>query len=190
MMTLFDESESFFLNSNQLPLIFSELFKMNNISWQNRYLNQDKEYSHNLYFFNNLWQDLFNNKYEAKIFIDQQSIIELTSIAICYQEGKQERIDYESLKKEALFCVAYDFGKMKKIKSIYYQEYENEIQVIILLNVEKYDDALMDSLLDIEYSIRKRYADLIFQFSYPLASFASKADFIHPKAICIWKRIM
>lgn len=60
-----------------------------------------------------------------------------------------------------------DFNELiNKIKSIYIQKYKGEIQIYILLSITDYNDDLMDALLDIEYNIRKKFPELVFEFFY------------------------
>lgn len=79
------------------------------------------------------------------------------------------------------------FGEIEKVKSIYFQKYRDEIQLYILINSPHYDYELMDNLFEIEYKIRKKYPDIIFQFIYPPAEI-TKDDFVHPQAQCIYTK--
>lgn len=44
-------------------------------------------------------------------------------------------------------------------------EYESQISIRVYLCIDHYDD-IMDELLDIEYEIRKKFSDIIFDFLY------------------------
>lgn len=94
----------------------------------------------------------------------------------------------KKLEQEALFSIAMEFSKVEKVKSIYFQKYRDEIQIYIILSISQYDSSLMDILLDIEYDIRKRYTDIVFEFSYPPATISEEKDFIHPHAQRIYAR--
>ena len=100
---------------------------------------------------------------------------------------KKEREPRE-LEQEALLAIAGEFSKVEKVKSIYVQKYREELQIQILLSITQYDSHLMDTLLDIEYDIRKRYPEIVFEFFYPPAGISDKKDFIHPEAQCIYAR--
>jgi len=100
---------------------------------------------------------------------------------------KKEREPRE-LEQEALLAIAGEFSKVEKVKSIYVQKYREELQIQILLSITQYDSDLMDTLLDIEYDIRKRYPEIVFEFFYPPAGISDKKDFIHPEAQCIYAR--
>lgn len=91
-------------------------------------------------------------------------------------------------KQEVFFKIVKEFSKIEKVKSIYTQEYEEELQIYILLSINRYDYDLMSNLLDIEYEIRKKYPEIVFEFFYPPAGTSDKKDFIHPRAQCIYSR--
>jgi hypothetical protein len=95
----------------------------------------------------------------------------------------------EELEQQALFYIVHKFSKIERVKSIYVQRYRRELQIFVLLLVDKYDADLMDKLLDIEYEIRKMFPDIVFQFFYPPAGISEKKDFIHPQAECIYKNL-
>jgi hypothetical protein len=99
--------------------------------------------------------------------------------------GTQKTLNLEGL---ALYEIAKKFRRVKEVKSIYVQKYGEELQIFVLVSVEKYDDDLMDKLLDMEYDIRKRFPELVFEFFYPPANVSEKKDFIHPQAECIFSR--
>lgn len=92
------------------------------------------------------------------------------------------------LEQEALLIISREFSKIDRVDFIYLQKYRDEMQIQILLSIQQYDNKLMDELLDIEYSIRKKYKDLVFEFFYSPADISKKEDFIHPKAQCIYAR--
>jgi len=100
---------------------------------------------------------------------------------------EQEK-SFQELEQEAFFLISRKFSKIKKVKSIYVQRYREEIQILVLLSTNQYDDDLMDTLLDIEYDIRKMFPEIVFEFFYPPAGISEKKDFIHPQAECIYMR--
>lgn len=99
-------------------------------------------------------------------------------------------IEYESHESEqrALFDIFMNFRNIEKIKSIYVQKYREELQIYSLLSITQHDRKLMHLLFDIEYDIRKKYSEIVFQFFYPPAGISEKEDFIHPQARCIYAR--
>ncbi len=103
---------------------------------------------------------------------------------------KSFKVEMESkeLEQESLLCIVSKFSKVEKVKSIYLQRYREELQIQILLSITQYESDLMDILLDIEYDIRKRYPEIVFEFFYPPVGMADKKDFIHPQAECIYAR--
>lgn len=99
-------------------------------------------------------------------------------------------IEYESheLEERALLDIYINFSNIEKVKSIYVQKYREELQIYSLLSITQHDRKLMQSLFDMEYDIRKKYSEIIFQFFYPPAGISEKEDFIHPQARCIFAR--
>lgn len=128
------------------------------------------------------------------IYPEQPVLTETTEIKIDYGILSAIRPYYKiekdpkELEQSALIDILASFSKIEKVKSIYFQRYRDEIQVYVLISVEHYDSKLMDTLLDAEYEIRKKYIQLIFEFFYPPAGLSEKEDFIHPKAQCIFAR--
>jgi len=94
----------------------------------------------------------------------------------------------KEIELESLFSIVRKFSEVKKVKSIYVQKYREEIQVFVLLSITQYNSDLMDTLLDIEYDVRKTYPNLVFEFFYPPAGISNKEDFIHPQSQCIYAR--
>jgi hypothetical protein len=90
------------------------------------------------------------------------------------------------LEQESLLCIASEFSKVDEVQSIYVQKYREELQIQVLLSITCYDSDLMDTLLDIEYDIRKKYPEIVFEFFYPPAGVSDRKDFIHPQAQCIY----
>ena len=94
----------------------------------------------------------------------------------------------EDLELEATLAITSEFSRIEKVQSIYIQRYREELQIYILLSIYQYNSSLMDTLLDIEYDIRKKFPEVIFEFFYPPTSVSEKQDFIHPQAYCIYSR--
>jgi len=59
------------------------------------------------------------------------------------------------------------FGKLSKVRTIYVQRFRQEIQVSVVLSLEKYDGKLMNSFFDLEYDIKSKHPNLILEFFYP-----------------------
>lgn len=94
----------------------------------------------------------------------------------------------QELEQEAFFLISRKFSKIEEVKSIYVQRYREELQIQVLLSIDHYDGDLMDTLLDIEYDIRKMFPEIVFEFFYLPAGISEKRDFIHPEAECIYMR--
>jgi hypothetical protein len=115
------------------------------------------------------------------ITIDEEDIYLIPSLFWATQKARD-------LERLALYEIAKKFRRVKEVKSIYVQRYGEELQIFVLVSVEKYNDDLMDKLLDMEYDIRKMFPELVFEFFYPPARVSEKKDFIHPQAECIFSR--
>jgi len=121
----------------------------------------------------------------SKIKSDYREFYGLGDIIRPWVEHEKEPWELE---QEAFLAIAREFSQIEKVQSIYVQKYREEVQIQILLSVTQYDNELMDTLLDIEYDIRKRYTEIVFEFFYPPAGISEKRDFIHPQAYCIYSR--
>jgi len=121
----------------------------------------------------------------SKIKSDYREFYGLGNIIRPWVEEEKEPWELE---QEAFLAIAREFSQIEKVQSIYVQKYREEVQIQILLSVTQYDNELMDTLLDIEYDIRKRYTEIVFEFFYPPAGISEKRDFIHPQAYCIYSR--
>ena len=116
--------------------------------------------------------------------IDYKDLYNFISIGSWFKKEREPK----KLEQEALLSIAREFSKVEKVKSIYVQKYREELQVHTPLSITQYDSDLMDTLLDIEYDIRKRYPEIVFEFFYSPAGISDKKDFIHPQAQCIYAR--
>ena len=96
--------------------------------------------------------------------------------------------DLKEIEQEAYLSIAAAFGEIEEVQSIYVQKYRDEIQIFVLLSINQYNFDLMDKLLDLEYNIRKKYSEIVFEFFYPPMGTSEKKDFIHPQAICIYSK--
>ena len=90
------------------------------------------------------------------------------------------------VEEKALLEIVNRFSRIKEVRSIYVQHYQDEICVYVLLSISQYNEKLMDKLLGEEYAVRKKYSQLVFEFFYPPTGILEKEDFIHPKARCIY----
>jgi len=116
--------------------------------------------------------------------IDYKELYDFITTGLWFKKEREPG----DLEQEALLSIAREFSKIEKVRSIYVQTYREELQVYILLTITQYDSELTDTLLDIEYDIRKRYQEIVFEFFYPPVGMSDKKDFIHPQAQCIYAR--
>jgi len=137
-------------------------------------------------------------RYEILRYPEQEVLTQTSDVQTYYKDfydafisiksRLKERREPRELGQEALFSIVSKFSAVEKVKSIYVQRYKEEIQIYVLLSVAQYESDLMDTLFDIEYSIRKKYPELVFEFFYPPTGISDKKDFIHPQAQCIYAR--
>lgn len=89
---------------------------------------------------------------------------------------------------EIELTIASAFKDIDKVTAIYTQRYRQELQVIVLLSTERYDDDLMYKLLNIEYDLQKENRDPLLAFSYIPKVYINKRDILHPNALLIFER--
>ena len=93
---------------------------------------------------------------------------------------------WEELVKEAVARAFYDVGE---VKAVYMQRHRYDIRISVLLNSKKYDDELVDKLLDIEYSLHlNEYGDFLLDFYHIPNIDDVRNSAIHPDAIPIFER--
>jgi hypothetical protein len=96
--------------------------------------------------------------------------------------------DAEDNEEELKNNIINAFKQIDEVESIYMQKYTYEWKVIILLNNTKYDDKLLDKLLDIEYNLQNRDEDPLLDFSYIPKIYNNKWDILHPSSLLIFER--
>ncbi|MEM3793543.1 MAG: hypothetical protein QXS76_01405 [Candidatus Bathyarchaeia archaeon] len=97
-------------------------------------------------------------------------------------------IPQKDLLNHMLLDVSATFCRVPEVRAIYFQQYMGEIQFFVLLSIDRYDSQLMDRLIELEYGIRLKYSQTVFEFFYPPAGSSPDRDFIHPAARCIFMR--
>ncbi|MEW6409669.1 MAG: hypothetical protein AB1488_06095 [Nitrospirota bacterium] len=179
------KKKSSFIGSSQFQVLFSKETK--EILPPLKWVEEGKQFDYFLYF---LRREIFR-------YPEQEAWTQTLDVQIDYKDFYtfigikpwfKKELEPRELEQEALLSIVSKFSEVEKIKSIYVQRYREEIQIYILLSITQYDSDLMDILLDIEYDIRKRYPELVFEFFYPPAGISDKKDFIHPQAQCIYAR--
>jgi hypothetical protein len=96
--------------------------------------------------------------------------------------------DAEKKEEELKSNIINAFKQIDEVESIYVQRYTYEWKIIILLNNKRYDDELMDRLLDIEYDLQNRDEDPLLDFSYIPKIYNNKWDILHPSSLLIYER--
>lgn len=105
-----------------------------------------------------------------------------TVIHDLFQVQKEPKIS------EIELIIANAFKDIDEVRAIYTQKYRQELQVIVLLSIEKYDDNLMYKLLNIEYDLQKENRDPLLAFSYIPKVYINKREVLHPNASLIFER--
>jgi hypothetical protein len=81
------------------------------------------------------------------------------------------------------------FGEVERVKSIFVRDCRGEVRIFVVIMEDRWDPDLRDVLLDIEYDIRKRFPDVVFQFSYLPWDRLSEVTLDCLKESCyIWER--
>jgi len=86
------------------------------------------------------------------------------------------------------FRIVAEFVQIDEVASIYMQKFDYESKITILLSIDKYDDELMDKLLDIEYALQSEIKEPLLSFSYIPKIYSDKSDILHPNNILIFER--
>jgi hypothetical protein len=84
--------------------------------------------------------------------------------------------------------IVAEFGQIDEVESIYIQQQGYELKVTILLSINKYDDELMDKLLDTEYILQCDIKEPLLSFSYIPKIYSEKSDILHPNSMLIFER--
>lgn len=168
--------------SSQFPALFTK--KAKEILPRLKGIEEGRQFIYSL-----LWEVFYYPEQEAAtetldVRIDDKNLYAFMRIKPWFKK----ELEPKELEQEVLFSIVRNFSKVEKVKSIYVQRYREEIQIYVLLFISQYDSDLMDILLDIEYSIRKKYPEIVFEFFYPPVGISDKKDFIHPQAQCIYAR--
>lgn len=71
-----------------------------------------------------------------------------------------------SVLDEIELVIANRLKNINQVVAIYTQHYRAELQVVVFLNTEMYDNDLMYKMLDIEYELQKRFGEQLLAFSY------------------------
>jgi len=107
---------------------------------------------------------------------DSETLASLLSLGLEPQEREQD----------ILRGVADRLREQSKVESIYFERYRESLQFQVLLGIDQYDSDLMDVLLNIEYDIRERWPQKVFQFSYVPVGLTQKDVCVHPEALCVY----
>lgn len=101
-------------------------------------------------------------------------------------EGQAQAVSQRQLRdvptKEFVDALAEHFSRHPEVKAVYYQNYLDETQVLVVLETPRWDESLMDRLLEDEYEVRVRAKDHILNFFYPSVTAVPLSDVIHRSA--------
>jgi len=94
----------------------------------------------------------------------------------------------ETESERAQQLVVGAFADFREVTAVYTQRYREELQVVVLLGVSRYDDELMNGLLDREYQVQKAVRRPVVSFSYIPKVYQNRSDIVHPGATLIYER--
>jgi len=85
-------------------------------------------------------------------------------------EAINSALVYEALKLTTLDEIELEVVNrlrcIEQVIAIYTQKYHSELQIVVFLNTDKYDNELIHRMLDIEYELQKQFRDPLLAFSY------------------------
>lgn len=84
--------------------------------------------------------------------------------------------------------IAKEFKNIDQVIAIASSKYLEEIRISILLSNEKYDESLMDKLLDIEILVYDHFPTLVFSFTYIPRIYSSIEEVLHPDSKLIYEK--
>jgi len=91
-------------------------------------------------------------------------------------------------REEIELIIAGKLKNLKEITAIYTQRYKTELQILVFLNSETYDNELMYRLLDVEYDLQQQIRDPLLAFSYIPKIYENRREIVHPNANLIFER--
>ncbi len=118
---------------------------------------------------------------------DQDVAIDASAVIKCLADALQ--LEEVSGREELEFDLANSYRAVPEVTALYVQNFRQETQVTILLAVPKYDDKVMDELLDIEYALQKRHEHCNLAVSYIPQVFKNRREIVHPMARLIFERV-
>ena len=113
---------------------------------------------------------------------------ETTKTELSYINGLAEIQEDKLTEDEIPFRIVAEFVQIDEVESIYMQKFDYELEIAILLSIDKYDDELIDKLLDIEYALQNEIEEPLLSFSYIPKIYNDKSDILHPNNILIFER--
>ena len=91
-------------------------------------------------------------------------------------------------RQEIELSIVSKFKNIEQVTAIYTQKYRYELQIIVFLNMETYNNGLMHKLLDLEYDLQKQFQEPLLAFSYIPKIYKNRRDIVHPNALLIFEK--
>jgi len=88
----------------------------------------------------------------------------------------------EMNEEDLLLEIAGRFSKHEKVQAVYQQSYEDETQITVAIDTQRYEPELLERLLEDEYEIRQLAGARVMSFTYPPTGVVPRQDIVHPKA--------
>jgi hypothetical protein len=93
------------------------------------------------------------------------------------------------MEERVFFDIVRKFSEIKEVESIFIRKYRREVNVFVVVIEDSYNFDLRDKLLDVEYELRKKFFDVVFQFFYLPNSKLNKITLDCLKKSCFtWER--
>ena len=96
--------------------------------------------------------------------------------------ASESRVDY--LERE----IVSSYQSVNQVEAIYARDDQATHKTVVLLSSVRYDRALMNGLLEIEYELQERFSELFLSFSYIPLLDQRKQDIIHPTFKLLFER--
>ncbi len=93
-----------------------------------------------------------------------------------------------SQRQEIELTIANRLKNEEKVLAIYTQRYRSEMQVIVFLDTDKYDNELIHKMLDLEYELQKQFTEPLLAFSYIPNVYENRREVVSKVANLIYEK--
>ena len=93
-----------------------------------------------------------------------------------------------SQRQEIELAIANRLKGVEQVIAIFTQRYRSELQVMVFLNTNKYDNELIYKILDIEYELQKQINEPLLAFSYIPNVYKNRREVVSKGANLIYEK--